>query len=191
MAASSSLQYFALVFVYSVFDSRKCHHSPMLPTAKGQTGEIPVTYPDLGRPPGRGGSFPFPRNLSPSVLGRRGTGKRTITALHLQWWASSLSALQVLALSSSHRPGGWGQFKSGCLWAGHSPSAPAHGLGWLAQTREQQGLTWEQEEERRAGKCFHPGLPLKPPHCTTLPCKAAAAQGSWRNHLLLPRHASF
>lgn len=100
------------VCVFWFWLSRKCHHSTVLPTAKGQTGEIPAAYPDLERRLGTPGT----RSLSLSVLGRRATGHgeslqlplQTIPAL--QWWASSLSALQVLSpsSSSSHSPGGLG-----------------------------------------------------------------------------------
>lgn len=114
----SALHPSVCVFCFQLF--RKCHHNTVLPTAKGQPGEILAAFPGL--------------------------------------------------------------------WAGHSP--PAHRL--LAGTdKGTESLTWEREEERTAGKCFHPALPLQPPHCTTSSCKAAAAQGSWRNILFLPRHASF
>lgn len=87
---------------------------------------------------------------------------------------------------SSCRPRRWGQFNSGVsvqfIYCNHH-----HADCWLVWPRDQWSLAPELEE-RRDGKCFHPGL--KPTHCATSPCKAEVGQGSWGNHPSLPRHDS-
>lgn len=85
-----------------VLTLQKMPHNAVLPTAKGQSGEIPAAYPDLGRLAGTPGTF------SPSVLGRRGTGHRERSWL----WKPSQPCSGGPAPSlhcRSHTPGGAGQ----------------------------------------------------------------------------------
>lgn len=73
------------------------------------------------------------RNLSPSVLGRRGKGHEKAAGFAKPASPAVVGQLPFCIAgpppsSSSHRPGDWARFVPGCLWAGHSPSAPPHRL---------------------------------------------------------------